>query len=417
MKFTDAYVYPQCTPSRASLLTGQHTARNRMWHVIPFYNYPWARLREPEYSVNLPREAMTLPKSLKAAGYATGICGKWHLTTNADGHYENLKPEAAAHYGFDFSPGGWQGGSHNRGDKAVDWLTDQAIGFMEGNRDRPFFLYLSHHTLHGKVCAPQPLVDKYLAKGVPAEGLHNATYLAAIEHLDASVGRLLAALNRLKLAENTIVIFLSDNGGVDKDFDNAPLRGGKGTAYEGGIRVPCLVRWPGVVEPGSVCQTPVHVIDFYPTLLEAAGIQRPQGHSLDGMSLLPLLRKTGRFGRDTLFWYMPLYDMLWGATPCAVVRQRDWKLIEYFGDYVPVEDREQVHLDQYHLGRRLELYNLKEDLGETTNLAEKRPDVTAKLERMLLDWMRSVNAPVPEVNPQYDLTRPLVRPDRKPAAQ
>jgi uncharacterized sulfatase len=213
-RFSDAYVMPQCTPTRAALLTGQHTARNRMWHVIPWYGTPFGRLREPRFQEHLPRSTYTIAKGLKAAGYATGIAGKWHLTTNADGDYVKLKPEAAAHYGFDFSAPVPQG-SPNEGDKWVDYLTDQAIGFIKGNRSQPWFMYLAHHTVHGVVSAPAELVAKHRQLGAPEEGLHNATYLAAIGHLDRSIGRLMATLDELKLRDRTMVIFLSDNGGVN----------------------------------------------------------------------------------------------------------------------------------------------------------------------------------------------------------
>ncbi|MBI5690284.1 MAG: sulfatase-like hydrolase/transferase [Verrucomicrobia bacterium] len=258
LRFTDAYVMPQCTPTRAALLTGQHTARHGMWHVIPWYGTPWAPVREPAFRESLTRETFLFPKGLRAAGYATGTAGKWHLTNNADGNYVAIKAEAAAHYGFDYSapPGP---GSQNEGDKHVDYLTDQAIDFIRRHREQPWFFYLAHHTVHGKVSAPSALVEKYRAAGAPATGLHHATYLAALEHLDRSVGRLVAAIDELGLRERTLVVFVSDNGGVyqvydmkpftegpgtaerltvaSEEFSNAPLRAGKGSAYEGGIRV------------------------------------------------------------------------------------------------------------------------------------------------------------------------------------
>lgn len=429
-RFTDAYVMPQCTPTRAALLTGQQTARSGMWHVIPGYRLPWAPVREPVFTVNLPRETFTVAKGLKAAGYTTACIGKWHLTANADGHYVGLKPEAAEHYGFDFAPAPPTSRYHQTGDKGVDWLTDQAIGFIERNRQQPWFCYLAHHTIHGPVVAPERLVAKYRAQGWPETGLHHAAYLAALEHLDHAVGRLLAKLDVLGLREKTLVVFLSDNGGVfeafkpqpqpgqdgggprllvdKREFSNAPLRAGKGSPYEGGIRVPCLVRWPGQVPAGLVCRTPVQVVDWLPTLLEAGGAQAPAHHLVDGVSLMPLLRG-GALAERRLFWYLPLYDLRWGATPCAVIREGDWKLIAYFGDWVDAGGR-------YHTGERLELFNLGEDLGETRNLAEADPARAGQLRARLFAWVKSIPAPIPGPNPDHQPARALEETGMKPAA-
>jgi uncharacterized sulfatase len=412
VRFTDAYVMPQCTPTRASLLSGQHTARNGMWHVIPWYALPWARVAEPAYREQFPRDAFNLPKGLRAAGYATGMAGKWHLTSGADGDYVALKPEAADAYGFDFvAPKG--PGSQNEGDKWVDHLTDEAIGFIEKQRGRPWFFYLAHHTIHAKVSAPPALVEKYLAKGAPAVGMHNATYLAAIEHLDNSVGRLLAKLDALKLRESTMVVFLSDNGGVkhvydlpgeaesdaplkvrELEFDNTPLRSGKGSPYEGGLRVPCLVRWPGAVKAGTVSDTPIHITDWLPTLLDVAGGKAPEGYAVDGTNLVSLL-KGGQLPPRPLYWYVPLYDLRWAATPCAVVRDGDWKLVEYFGDWFD-------DAAKYHAGNRVELYNLRADLGETHDLAGIERDRAAQLRDQLRAWMKSLPVPIPGANPHFD---------------
>ena len=421
VRFTDAYVMPQCTPTRAALLSGQHSARNGMWHVIGWYGSPWARVTEPAYREQLPRELPTLPKALRAAGYRTGMAGKWHLTTNADGHYTHLKANAGPAYGFDFvAPPGK--GSQNEGDKWVDHLTDQAIGFMSEHRNRPWFFYLAHHTLHGVVSAPPGLITKHLQTGAPETGLFNATYLAAIEHLDNSIGRLLASLHETGQRENTIVVFLSDNGGVDtvchppgligdptdgsvplkikaREFDNAPLRAGKGSAYEGGIRVPCLLRWPAGVRAGRVIDTPVHVTDWMPTLLAAAEAQAPSDHVLDGANLMPLLRGATLPERP-LFFYLPLYDLRWAATPCAVIREGDWKLIESFGDWFDDGRRHQ-------LGHRLELYNLRADLGETRNLAASEKERATALRTKLNAWMKSVPVPIPGKNPHFDAKRML----------
>lgn len=421
VRFTDAYVMPQCTPTRAALFTGQHTARNGMWHVIPWYGSPWARVAEPVFREHLARATFTLPKGLRAAGYATGMAGKWHLTTNGDGDYVTLKTTAAAAHGFDFvAPPG--PGTHNEGDKWVDHLTDHAIAFIAEQRSRPWFFYLAHHTLHGKVCAPPALVAKYRARGAPASGLHHATYLAAIEHLDTSVGRLLAKLDELHQRENTLVVFLSDNGGIfeayskqgwsetnppitqltveTREFSNAPLRAGKGAAYEGGIRVPCLVRWPGVVRAGTVSATPIQVADWMPTLLAAAGGSVPGEHVVDGVNLVPLLRGEALAPRP-LYWYLPLYDLRWGATPGAIIRDGDWKLIESFGEHFDAAGRLQV-------GPRLELFNLRNDLGEAHDLSEAEPARAAQLREKLHRWMQSVPVVIPAENPHFDPRRAFV---------
>jgi arylsulfatase A-like enzyme len=427
MRFTDAYVMSQCTPTRAALLTGQHGARTGMWHVIPWYGTPWAPVREPPFREFLPREAFTFPKALRAAGYVTGMAGKWHLTNNPDGNYVSLKADAATHYGFDFAaaPGP---GSQNEGDKHVDYLTDQAIAFMRRERDKPWFFYLAHHTIHNTVAAPAALVEKYRARGAPETGLHNATYLAAIEHLDDSVGRLLAAVDELGLRERTLVVFLSDNGGVfegmemrpflegpgtetklvaaQRQFSNAPLRAGKGSAYEGGIRVPCIVRWPGVTKPGLTSATPVHVVDWATTLLDAAGAKAPASVVLDGTSLLPLLRG-GAMPERPLFWHMPFYELRWAVTPCAVIREGKWKLIDYFGDSFDEALR-------YHRGARVELFDLSRDIGEQHNLATREPARAKALQEKLRGWLRDLGAEIPGPNPHHDPARPLREIKTKP---
>lgn len=413
VRFTDAYVTPQCTPTRASLLTGQHTARNRMWHVIPPYGYPQAPVTEPPYKANLERGTYTMAAALRETGYATAILGKWHLTTSEDGNYIGLRPEAATHYGFDCAnpvqdPQDYQA----RTDKGVDFLTDETIGFIERHRDRPWFAYLSHHTIHGPVLAPEELRAAYRKRGYLETGIYNTTYLAALEHMDRSIGRLLARLEELQLAENTVVVFLSDNGGIDTLFDNHPLRLGKGSPYEGGIRVPCIVRWPGVTPPGTVSAEPIHVTDWYPTLLEAAGGSMPpsageRAHPLDGVSVMPALRG-GKLAPRALYWYMPLYDIQWGATPCAVVREGDYKLIDFFGDHIDPERDYTLTV-----GARRELYDLRSDIGEQRDLAGKQQKRADAMQQKLRAWMASLDAPVPGPNPNYDREDPFSRPPRR----
>lgn len=411
VRFTDAYVMPQCTPTRAALLTGQHTARNGMWHVIPWYGLPWARMQEPAFREQLPREWPTLPKLLRKAGYATGMAGKWHLTSGADGDYVQLRAGDA--HGFEFvAPRG--PGTQNEGDKWVDHLTDSAISFIRERRETPWFFYLAHHTLHGVVSAPPELVKKHRAAGAPESGMFNATYLAAIEHLDTSIGRLMAALDETKQRENTVVVFLSDNGGLDtnyntstsgqleiktQEFDNAPLRSGKGSPYEGGIRVPCLLRWPASVKAGQTCSTPVHVTDWMPTLLKVAGALAPSDSAkaettFDGTDISPLLRGETLPARP-LYFHMPLYDLRWAATPCSVIREGDWKLIEHFGDSFDASLR-------YQPGRKLELFNLRDDLSESRDLATAEKARAEAMSAKLHAWLKSIPAPIPAENPHFD---------------
>lgn len=403
MKFTDAYVTPQCTPSRASLLTGQNTARNKMWHVIGYYGYPYAKMQEPEYRLQLPRDTYTLGKALKDNGYTTALLGKWHLTNNEDGYYTYLKDSGKKYYGFDYvNPMTHPTEYQSYGDKGVDFLTDEAIGFMKRNQDRPFFIYLSHHTIHGPVLAPEEEVAQLKYDGFPAKGVFNATYMAALKHMDDAVGRLLDKVDQFGLTDNTVVMFLSDNGGVDSLYDNTPLRAGKGSAYEGGIRVPFIVRWPGKVFPGSVCETPVHVTDIYPTLVEIAGGEMKQHPVIDGESIVPLLQQKGRWTRDALYWYMPLYDHLWGATPSAVIREGDYKLIEFFGDYIDIE------LGYKYIPEgRTELYDLRNDIGETNDLSRSLPEKAKTMRKKLYKWINSMNVPIPKENPYYDPARVL----------
>lgn len=416
VRFTQAYATPQCTPTRATLMTGQYTARNRMWHVIPGYGSPYARMTEPEYRFNLSRDAFTLAKGLKSAGYTTACLGKWHLTANADGSYNSLKPEGAGFYGFDYVA---KPVDQARGDKGVDRLTDEAIGFMDRSRKQPWFCYLAHHSVHRPVSAPDELVRKYLDKGAPESGLHNARYLAALEHMDRSIGRLLEVVKR---SPNTLILFASDNGGVyrvfkpepvrtadgrlrleelDREFSNAPLRCGKGTHYEGGIRVPMIVRWSGVAKAGLKQATPVHIVDLLPTLLSAAGTQAPRGYVTDGVDLKPLLTG-GKIPERPLYWYAPFYDVRWPNTPSAVIRDGDYKLIHCFGDWVDDETGE------YVTEARSELFDLRSDAGERRNLAPEMPERVVDLRKKLFAWIGNLGAVIPGPNPQYDPSRPLV---------
>ncbi|MEL6110639.1 MAG: sulfatase-like hydrolase/transferase [Planctomycetota bacterium] len=342
------------------------------------------------------------------------------------GYYTHLQQSAGPEFGFDeVAPPGT--GSQNEGDKWVDHLTDEAIRFIRSHTDEPWFYYLSHHTLHGKVSAPPERVEKYRSAGAPEIGLGNAMYLAAIEHLDSSVGRLVAALDETDQRDNTIVVFLADNGGVDtryfhtkpdgtpadgtaplvmrdQQLDSAPFREGKGSMYEGGIRVPCIVRWPAVIPPGQVSRTPVHVVDWLPTLLDAAGIESEE--SEDGISLLKLFRGDS-IPERSLYWYMPLYDLRWASTPCGILRRGDWKLIEFYGDWFDDEKR-------YRVGHRVELYNVTNDPGEEQELSTQHVELVTSMRKELRHWLGELGQHPPERNAHFDPARALFETREKP---
>jgi len=435
-RLTAAYVTPLCTATRATLLSGQYTARNGMWHVLidPWYGSPWAPMTERPFVEQYPRDAFTIAKGLKLAGYTTGIMGKWHLTTGPDGAYLGLNPGFAHHYGFDHAaPVVSRDEFEEGGDRGADSLTDQAIDFISKNRKQPWFCFLSHHMIHSKVVAPDNLTQKYrnLGHGDGDLGPNRAVYLAGLESIDRSIGKLLRRLDDLGEAQDTMVVFLSDNGGVDerlehrsmkpphpaaprfeanlREYDNAPLRDGKGSAYEGGVRVPMIVRWPGTVDAGTVIDTPVHAIDVAPTFLDAASAAAPENHRLDGHSLTRLLRAGADESLDDrpLFQYSPFYDFNWGLTPHASVRRGDHKLVEFFGDRFDANN-------QYVAGRHVELYNLRDDIGERRDLAAAEPDRVATLTTLLHEWMSSVAVRASEPNPHHDADRAFLTTIRKP---
>lgn len=401
MRFTDAYAAcPVCSPTRASLMTGRYPATVDLTDFISGHWRPWAKLVVPKFQQQLPLGEFTLGEGMKSAGYTTGYFGKWHL--GGPSHYPDKQGfdvslvSGGRHFGFNLNgkPRGQSRGSNQSQQKEeylAERLTDESLKFLEANCDRPFLLYLAHYAVHIPLEARQELIQKYQGKAGNKQPMH-PTYAAMIEHVDQSVGRLLDKLDELKLSERTVVVFFSDNGGLTSRFDaagpvvttNAPLRAEKGTVYEGGIRVPMIVRWPGVVSPGSVCREPVSSVDLLPTLLEIAGAPVPNDVRLDGMSLTPLLRGEPGFERQAIYWHYPHYHHM---DPAGAIRAGDMKLIEHFED------------------GRLELYNLKTDIGERHDLAASLPDQARKLQSQLAAWRQQVGAKLPTENPNYDPQR------------
>lgn len=401
VRFTDAYAAaPVCTPTRASILTGKTPARLHMtiWREASG-NPPLKRKVVPPVTVgDLPHEEVTLAEVLHEAGYYTAHVGKWHL--GGASHY----PET---HGFDANIGGshWgapttffypYSGSGTFGNEfryvphlefgspdeyLTDRLTDEAIRIVEHVHDRPFFLNMWWHTVHTPIEAPEEMVEPYRERLRPELNHQNATYAAMVKSLDTNAGRLLAKLEELGVADRTVVVFTSDNGGfVNKNrgqtvTNNAPLRSGKGSLYEGGVRVPLMVRWPGVTPEGGVCREPVSTIDFYPTLLEIGGLAGSAEHNatVDGVSLVPVLRKPeASLARDTLYWHYPHYYPT--TSPVSSIRQGDWKLLHYYED------------------DRVELFNLADDLGEERDLASGRAEVAAGLRKELDGVLGGVGA-------------------------
>ncbi|MGA2866619.1 MAG: sulfatase [Verrucomicrobiota bacterium] len=403
MRFTEAYAAcPVCSPTRASIMTGKYPVRLHLTDWIPGEgDEPTHALRVPPWRQFLPLEEVTLAKALKSAGYVTASIGKWHL--GGPKYY----PE---HQGFDLNIAGgdighpasyfwpYEGKTHTvpglkaggqEGEYLTDRLTEAAEKFIEANKERPFFLYFAHYAVHMPLEAKPALLAKYRAKR-PSGGQKNPVYAAMIESVDDSVGRLLRKLQALGLEERTVVVFMSDNGGLwPQATSNAPLRAGKGHPYEGGIREPLIIKWPGATKPASMCSVPVCSIDFFPTLLEIAGVKLPG--PVDGLSLVPLLKQSGSLDRDALYWHYPHYWSGNTVRPSGTVRAGDWKLIEFYEDM------------------RAELYNLKEDLGETRDLANTRLGKAAELRELLHRWRQSVDAQMPSPNANY---KPAV-PERK----
>jgi arylsulfatase A-like enzyme len=388
MRFTCAYTaQPICSPSRAAIMTGKCPARLNLTNYLPGRpDAPSQRLLQPRIEGQLPLEEVTLAELLKRAGYATGLFGKWHLGEDAFG------PRAQ---GFDVvvAPPANTPPKRETGGKGEFLITAAAEKFIEENHDRSFFCYVPHNNPHIPLAAVPNLVAKH-------DNAFNPVYAAMIETLDETIGRLMAKVKSLGLADRTIFIFTSDNGGLHvvespgtPATHNTPFRAGKGYLYEGGLRVPLIVRWPGVVAPLSTCDTPIVLTDLVPTLLEAAGIDpAKEVGPLDGASMIELLsidtnptRKRGNVNPPAraFYWHFPNYTNQ-GGRPASAIRDGDWKLIEHFED------------------GSLELYNLADDVGETKNVAATEQERVGDLRRKLQRWRASVGARMLMPNPDLD---------------
>jgi len=347
LKFTNGYSNgPNCQPTRAALISGQYGPRTGIYTVGGIERFDWRSqaLRPVDNVVTLPPDKVTIAQALKGAGYATGLFGKWHLGNKPESHpskrgFDEAIVSNGRHFNFATDPKV----SYPEGTYLADFLTDRAVDFIDRHKDGPFFLYLPHFGVHAPYEAKPELIEKFKAK--PAAGGHNdPVYAAMLASVDGSVGRITAKLDQLGIAENTIVIFSSDNGGVGgyqregiqaKDTtDNAPLKAGKGNLHEGGIRVPYVFRWKGTIPAGSVSTQPIASIDLYPSTLELAHAEKPANHVLDGVSYVSHLKDPAhtKIERDALFWHFPGYlgagNNTWRTKPVSVVRSGQWKLIQ-----------------------------------------------------------------------------------------
>lgn len=459
VRFTDAYAACHvCSPTRASIMTGKYPARIGLSDWIPGRrDFPFQKLKNTPNLQQLPLDEVTLAEVLKTHGYATGHFGKWHLGEDEFG---------PLHQGFDVQvPQNWYKGwpragyhapfkldglADEPGDYLTDRLTDDALRFIEDNRSKPFFLYLSHFAVHDPIHGRPDLVAKYrrrleeqskqdaarfILEGNPddrdpltreqlddlirrpshspykvlpqrtvkiKQRQDNVEFAAMVEAMDESLGRIVQKLEELKLDENTIVIFTSDNGGMagmnvgnpkrrasgDKldtvySTANLPLRGGKGWLYEGGIRVPCIIKWPGKTQAGVVCREPVISNDFFPTILAMAGLPPLSEQTADGVSLVPALQG-GSLDRDALYWHFPHYSNHGMQSPGGAIRDGDYKLLEYYEN------------------NTVQLFNLDEDIGEKNDLAAAQPEKAKELRRKLQAWRDRVAAQMMEPNPDYN---------------
>jgi uncharacterized sulfatase len=402
VRFTQFYAGPVCSPTRANLQSGQDQARFGITQHIPGHRRPFARLVDPVVASQLPLEVETFAESLSRAGYKTGYFGKWHLGGEGFGPSQQGWGTAIELRGHTVPP---NVGKRNQAHRTADFLADQAIEFMSTHRDRPFLLQISHIAVHIPLSVTEPHLERFRVKPSADGYPSRPEYAALISELDESVGRVVNEIDRLGLAEKTLILFVSDNGGLEHEQNgtvvtsNAPLRNEKGSLYEGGVRVPAIARWPGTIPDQAVCDLPLSTVDIHASVREIADAKLGrEDQPVDGISFADVLRNPALARSErALYWHLPHYHH---STPGSSIRVGDWKLIEFFED------------------GSIELYDLGEDISEQNNLAAAHPEIAARLRRQLTQWRQDVGAKMPVPNPNYDETRAgQLRKPAKPATK
>jgi arylsulfatase A len=384
IRFTHFYAGPVCSPTRCNLQSGQDQARFGITQHIPGHRRPYAKLIDPTVPRQMPSEVVTFAESAVSVGYRTGYFGKWHLGDGAYGPETQGWQEAEEIKGNVLKSGGQE-------HRAAEVITDRGLDFIRRHQDAPFLLQLAYAAVHIPLSTSPALIEKYRAKSAMAGYPSLPEYAGLLEELDTGVGRIMDAVDQAGLQGHTLILFLSDNGGLEHEqsgkvvTSNKPLRGEKGMLYEGGIRIPAIARYPGRIPAASECSVPLITMDVHPTVIALTGATTPAAQPCDGVSLLPWFdQPTAPPARDALYWHLPHYHH---STPASAIQRQGWKLLEFFED------------------GRLELYDLKHDPGESKNLAAAEPTLAADLLSALKAWRGKVGARMPTPNPDYDPER------------